>query len=467
MVLHPVRRSGCGFVPTYLLERVLVEAASSSLDAEAYRETLQHDAEFRAERQTRALLPEPPLPPLSAGWTVHSADQGTRLPGRVVRRTDDPPSGDLAVDEAALGITGSLALFAEVYDRDSFDGSGAPVSLTVHFGRSYNNAFWNGTQLVFGDGDGRVFERFTKPVDVLGHEFTHAVTERSAGLIYRDQSGALNESMSDVFASCLKQRLLGQSADQGDWLIGEGLFRPGINARGLRDMAAPGTAYDDPVLGRDPQPAHMDDYIDTTDDNGGVHLNSGIPNRAFYLTALAIGGTSWEGAGRVWYAALTSDLVGPRSDFAAFAAATVTLAGSHAEAVRGAWAQVGVTPPVEGRAGSRGATGAAVMGLPGDLAGARAVRVRRSGGFAGITTDGEVDLTGSDPRAAEVRALLSEVDLRAAQLGDPHPDMFVYAFSVDGGADVRVPEQHLTGSLRRLADLVLQPPEAAPEADLS
>ncbi|MFC6345541.1 M4 family metallopeptidase, partial [Nocardioides hankookensis] len=184
------------------------------------------------------------------------------------------PSGDEAVDEAATGITGALALFAEVYGRASYDGAGAPVSLTVHYGQDYDNAFWDGVQLVFGDGDGRVFERFTKPVDVLGHELTHAVTEHTAGLVYEDQPGALNESVSDVFAACLKQRLLGQSADQADWLIGAGIFVPGIAARALRDMAAPGTAYDDPALGRDPQVGHLDDYVSTSEDNGGVHLNS-------------------------------------------------------------------------------------------------------------------------------------------------------------------------------------------------
>ncbi len=204
---------------------------------------------------------------------------------------------------------------------------------TVHYQRNYDNAFWNGAQLVFGDGDGRTFDRFTKPVDVLGHELTHAVTEHTAGLVYEGQSGALNESVSDVFASCLKQRLLGQDAVAGDWLIGAGLFLPGVQARALRDMAHPGTAYDDPVLGKDPQPGHMDDYVDTTDDHGGVHLNSGIPNRAFQLAATAIGGSSAEGAGRIWYAALTGGL-SSRADFAAFAAATVAAAGEHAERSR-------------------------------------------------------------------------------------------------------------------------------------
>src|SRR5207342_2872834 len=152
-------------------------------------------------------------------------------PGTVVRSAGQPESGDDAVDEAAAGIAGSLALFAEVYGRESYDGRGARVSLTVHYVRDYDNAFWDGTQLVFGDGDGKVFGRFTRPVDVLGHELTHAVTEYTAGLAYHDQPGALNESVSDVFAACLKQRLLGQTPADADWLIGEGIFVPGIQAR--------------------------------------------------------------------------------------------------------------------------------------------------------------------------------------------------------------------------------------------
>ena len=163
----------------------------------------------------------------------------------------------------------------------------------MHYEQDYDNAFWDGTQLVFGDGDGQVFGRFTKPVDVLGHEFTHAVTEHTAGLVYEGQSGALNESVSDVFASCLKQRLLGQTRRPGR-LADRRRALPARHQRpaALRDMAAPGTAYDDPALGKDPQVGDMADYVETTDDNGGVHLNSGIPNRAFHLAATAIGGSS-------------------------------------------------------------------------------------------------------------------------------------------------------------------------------
>jgi len=417
----------CSFLPPYLLRRL-----ADSVGPTPYELTLVEDERIRSARSV--LAPVGPAAPTVAApppWTVHDADGSTRLPGRAVRASGEPATGDAAVDEAATGIAATLALFAEVYDRSSYDGAGAPVSLSVHYGQGYANAFWDGTQLVFGDGDGRVFDRFTKPVDVLGHELAHAVTEHTAGLVYEGQSGALNESVSDVFAACLKQRLLGQSAAEADWLIGAELFLPGVAARGLRDMAAPGTAYDDPLLGRDPQPGHLDDYVETEDDNGGVHLNSGIPNRAFHLAATAIGGSTWEGAGRVWYDALTGGQVGPRSDFAAFAAATVAAAGEHADAVREAWSGVGVaTGPV--------------------------VAVRRSGGFAGLAAAGRLDLGSDDARCAEVRDLVGRVDLAAVGASEPGPDRYVYEFELPDGR-ARVPEQELTPELRRLAGLLLDP----------
>ena len=220
-----------------------------------------------------------------AAWVVHTARNGSTLPGQVVRSAGDAESGDPAVDEAADGVTATLSTYADAFARSSYDGNSAQVVLTVHYEQNYDNAFWNGTQLVFGDGDGTVFGRFTTPIDVLGHEFTHAVTQFTAGLDYQGQPGALNESVSDCFGMCVKQRALGQTADQADWLVGEGIFLPGVEARALRDMAHPGTAYDDSTLGRDPQVGDMADYVDTSDDNGGVHINSGIPNRAFYLAA--------------------------------------------------------------------------------------------------------------------------------------------------------------------------------------
>ena len=438
----------CQFVPPYLLRQL---AAAQAEVADHCQTTLAVDERMRTTRLAPPAAPQALTGPAGPAWTVHTARNGSSLPGTPVRAAGEPDSGDAAVDEAATGIAGSLALFSEVYGRESYDGRGAPVILTVHYQRHYDNAFWDGTQLVFGDGDGRVFDRFTRPVDVLGHEFTHAVTEHTAALEYAGQPGALNESVSDVFASCLKQRLLGQTALEADWLIGEGIFLPGVSARALRDMAAPGTAYDDPALGRDPQVGQMADYVDTTDDNGGVHLNSGIPNRAFQLAATAIGGSSWEGAGAIWYAALTGGQVTARTDFAGFAAATVAAAGAHADAVREAWAQVGVAAEVSGPAASTmPGTGASGTGSAGTR-----VAVRRTGGFAGMTVAGEVDLTADDPRGGEVRSLLDRIDLAAVRRGLPQPDHFVYDFDL-GGRRAVVPEQHLTDDLRRLVELVLE-----------
>ncbi|MBF4161464.1 protealysin inhibitor emfourin [Nocardioides acrostichi] len=432
MTLGPAQpHPRCTFVPPFLQER-LGRAGALGLDGQ-----LRGTRPGPAPAQTATVTPGP-------AWVVHTAAGSTTLPGQVVRAAGEAESGDAAVDEAAVGITGSLALYAEVWGRDSFDGAGAPVVLTVHYGQDYDNAFWNGTQLVFGDGDGQVFDRFTKPVDVLGHEFTHAVTERTAGLTYEGQSGALNESMSDVAAACLKQRLRDQSPAEADWLIGEGIFLPGVQGRALRDMANPGTAYDDPKLGQDPQVGHMRDYVDTTDDNGGVHLNSGIPNKAFQLAALAVGGTSWEGAGRIWYDALIGGQVGPDADFAAFAAATVAAAGEHADAVAGAWRQVGVEP------------GAATTVPSSDTPAARSVRVRRTGGFAGQVAEGVVDLDSDDPRVPEAIALCDRVSLLGLTPAPPQPDRYVYEMHVRG-VRARVAEQQLTEELEQLVALVLRP----------
>lgn len=427
-VARPADR--CTFIPPWLVERV--DGPDAAARDEAVRRL--RAAEGRSARASVVVR-------AGAAWTVHDAGSGTTLPGTPVRSAGEPASGDVAVDEAAAGITATLEMFAVDLGRLSHDDAGAPVSLTVHYGSAYDNAFWDGTQLVFGDGDGRIFERFTKPVDVLAHEFSHAVVEHTADLTYRGQSGALNESVADVFAACLKQRVLGQDAAEGDWLIGEGIFTPAVRARALRDMAAPGTAYDDPELGADPQVGHMDDYVVTASDNGGVHLNSGIPNKAFQLAAVAVGGRAIEGAGRIWYAALVGGDVPRGADFATFAAATVAAAGEHADVVREAWAQVGVDPADARRSQDPGPSQA------------QRVRVERSGGFLGRTVSAEVDLDGPDQ---DLRGLVADaVSSAAAKESLPKPDMYLYTFTVEGREPVRVPEHLLTGSQRELARRVL------------
>src|SRR5262249_15250854 len=154
------------------------------------------------------------------------------------------------------------------FGRNSIDNRGLRLNASVHYGADYDNAFWDGSQMVFGDGDNRIFVGFTKALDVIGHELTHGVTQYEANLEYQDQPGALNESMSDVFGSLMKQYALNQTAADADWLIGSGLLAPGIQGVALRSMKEPGTAYDDPLLGKDSQPGHMSDFDHTTDDFG-------------------------------------------------------------------------------------------------------------------------------------------------------------------------------------------------------
>jgi Zn-dependent metalloprotease len=367
----------CTIVPPYLLLHLTQDA--NPRVARCAQRTIDHDITVRERRTIRSERsgrdPKGLVPPdlvrrargLESGRrpqvtavapavpqrAVHDAEHGTDLPGRLVRAEGAEPVDDVAVNEAYDGLGATWQLLWTAFKRDSLDGKGLPLGATVHYDEDYDNAFWDGAQMVFGDGDGVYFDGFTSSVDVIGHELTHGMTQYTAGFTYVAQSGALNESVSDVFGSLVKQHQRGQKAQDADWLVGEGLFTDRVNGVALRSMKAPGTAYDDPHLGKDPQPADMDGYVDlphdSEHDNGGVHTNSGIPNRAFYLAATAIGGYAWEGAGLVWYDTITAKGVPKDVDFAGFAELTIAAAGrrfgagsTREGAVRQAWATVRV-----------------------------------------------------------------------------------------------------------------------------
>jgi Zn-dependent metalloprotease len=271
----------------------------------------------------------------------------SHLPGSLVRKEGQPETGDAATNEAYDGLGHTYKFYMDVLNRDSLDGHGMPLNAAVHFGEDYLNAFWDGSQMVFGDGDGQIFLRFTKSLDVIAHELTHAVTENTAGLIYHNQPGALNESFSDVFGSLVKQYLRKETTAAADWLIGRDIIGPNFNGTALRSMKNPGSAYSG-----DRQPKDMAGYVQLPDtypgDWGGVHTNSGIPNRAFYLVADALGGYAWERAGRIWYQTLLA--LNPQSNFADCAATSIAIAGrdygvnsKEHSAVEAAWQKVGVT----------------------------------------------------------------------------------------------------------------------------
>jgi Zn-dependent metalloprotease len=348
----------CSIIPPYLLQRLAgLEDPALAPVAAAARASLQRDVPFRGIRAGE------PAPPTSADRrstlttrvlrdaerTIYNAAGTETLPGAVTRVEGSEAVEDAAVNEAYDGLGETHEFYRRVYSRASIDDNNLPLVATVHFGDDYDNAFWDGERMVFGDGDGIVFTRMTASLSVIGHELAHGVTQHSANLVYQNQSGALNESVSDVFGALVEQRRLGHTAEEATWLIGLGLFTDEVEGEALRSMRAPGTAYNDDVLGKDPQPAHMRDYVDTADDNGGVHLNSGIPNHAFYSVATALGGNAWERAGLIWYSALTRGTLQPTADFAAFAAATAAAAiaefGDGSEehtAVLNGWGGVGV-----------------------------------------------------------------------------------------------------------------------------
>ncbi|WP_323095498.1 protealysin inhibitor emfourin [Intrasporangium sp. YIM S08009] len=492
MTATPIHR--CLIVPPYMLEE-LARSAEPAVAAQA-RQALRHDASVRelrsaptahAKKRRRHRPGTPPAgtPDTSTPSTpvpertIADAKGAQTTPGTTVRREGEAATSDPAVNEAYDGLGATWELWWQAYQRNSLDGQGLPLLATVHYGRNYDNAFWDGTQMVFGDGDGVIFERFTKSVDVIGHELAHGVTEHTAGLNYQGQSGALNESISDVFGVLVKQHQLGQSADQADWLVGADLLNPSVKGRALRDMRNPGTAYDDPRLGKDPQPADMAHYVDTQDDNGGVHINSGIPNRAFALAALAIGGNAWEDVGHIWYAVVSGDAIKPTCDFETFANLTVDAAATaHGDgsaqhtAVRDAWQQVGVLAAA-GQAPAPGGPGSAGPGTAGHSTGGTdpatppsteaQVVLRRTGGFAGQVRERRVaigELSERDQKDWQHLLAAPTLQRIAASTERTHPDAFIYSVVCDeAGCDVTIQEPHLPEAIHSLFERTLSEPD--------
>ncbi|KAF9988801.1 Translation initiation factor 3 subunit b [Mortierella antarctica] len=318
---HPPGSQGQGIIPPYVFQSIIDSNDSSEQDKERARCNLEKCADVKASRAAAA-VPKPPKgddPDKKLFRRMYTASKGHLLPGKELFTDPHVPTPEDDKDASAVYLQfKKIADFYRIeFQRDSIDGKGMDYIATVHFDDDdnrtpgYNNAFWNGKQWAFGDGDYEVFNSFSNLLDVTAHEVTHAITQYTAELEYEYQSGALNESISDVFASMIKQYYAPggkQKAKDADWLIGKGIFLvPG--AKALRDMANPGTAYRSSTVGKDRQVGSMKDFVTLPNtgagDYGGVHINSGIPNRAFYLAATTLGEYSWEVAGKIWYASLT------------------------------------------------------------------------------------------------------------------------------------------------------------------
>ncbi len=340
----------CTFIPPHVDDHI-----SQSTDQHLQRAAtrgIELSSQIRDRRHTHTIATRSQTPE-RLHRTIYTGAAQTNLPGTIVRPESARTSTDLAVEQAYEGAGIVWHFYKSVFHRDSIDNAGMHIESTVHYGDGYNNAMWDGAQMIYGDGDGKLFHNFTAAIDVIAHELTHGVTQHATGLIYQGQSGALNEHLSDVFAIIIKRKTNGPAANAvDDWLIGEQLIVPpdplpaGAVIRGIRDMLNPGTAYKNLAIGDDPQPAHMDQLYTGDLDNGGVHLNSGIPNKAFATYALAVGGKPWHIPAHVWYQAATAGTLAPTADFTQFKAATIAAAtqlAPHTVAMlQAAWTTVGV-----------------------------------------------------------------------------------------------------------------------------
>jgi Zn-dependent metalloprotease len=338
------RPTFCCILPPHVMKKLAESGAKPVRDA-AF-ETVRLSERLRGVRHATADFLRA-VPKGCLHRTIYDAGHRERLPGTVARHEGGRRARDAHADGAYDGLGAVYEFYAEALGRNSLDDRGLGLDASIHFGRKYMNAFWDGHQMVFGDGDGKIFGAFTGHVDVIGHELTHGVISYEASFDYEDQPGALAESFADVFGALILQYARKQTAKEASWRIGEGLIvrHP---KQAVRSLAAPGKAYKNSLLGEDPQVAHLRDYKpdDYPDDNGGVHVFSGIPNHAFYLTAMELGGFAWEKAGLIWYLALT-DLLSRRAQFCDAALATVTAAErlfgpAAARTVRKAWETVGV-----------------------------------------------------------------------------------------------------------------------------
>jgi Zn-dependent metalloprotease len=332
-------------IPPYIIEN-LAQSENPEVRAEAITH-LSVDATVRAFRQPEDTAPN--LIPMASPnrqrlRLIYDAQHTGELPGILVRAEGQDDVSDAAVDEAYHFSGDAYDFYNEIFQRNSLDNEGMALISSVHPIRR-NNAFWTGTQMVYGDGDGYIFRRFTRALDVIGHELTHGVQQFTSSLHYYGQSGTLNEHFSDVFGVLIRQWRNGETAADANWVVGAEILVPAPTRRGIRDMENPGTAYDDPYIGTDPQPAHISQIYEGDSDRGGVHINSGIPNRAFVLTSQALGGSAWDVAGWIWYKTMLT--LPQDSQFIHCAEMTVEVAeadyGAEARAaVRAGWAEVGI-----------------------------------------------------------------------------------------------------------------------------
>lgn len=308
----------CRFIPDYLIKNVLLNANKLKLGtAKAFWDM------SICPVQTNMFSFRSPYSLNDNGKvarTVYDAEEKTSLPGKVVREEGSNPVGDDDIDNAYDYSRNTLDFYKEFFNRNSIDNKGFYIHATVNYGKKYSNAFWNHKQIVFGKGDQEIFKSFML-LDIMGHEISHGLTSHSANLEYYSEPGSINEHFSDVFGMAIKQYFLGEDNKTSKWIVGEGIFCEGIQGSGIRSFKSPGSAYSDPRIGSDRQPAHYKDKYTGEEDGRGCHINSGILNKLFYEYCINTGDNSFGDPAKIWYEVLTTKLSG-KSNFHDFVNAT-------------------------------------------------------------------------------------------------------------------------------------------------
>lgn len=293
----------CMFVPPFIFEN-MAKAGVASVRVDVIHGPRVRDARSAKELDISKLTAKIQSARESSRQVydcMHKWEYEDKTKIKLVREEGGPLTGDCDTDFAYDFAGKTRDYFKRELNRNSIDNQGMNLILNVHFGEKYNNAFWDGGQMIFGEGDGVHFVSFAKSLDVVAHELSHGVTQYLADFDYSKQPGALHEHFSDVFGSAITQYVNKETAEQADWLIGDEIMGPELYGEALRSMKEPGTAYDNDLFGKDQQPSHMKDIYTGSSDNGGVHINSGIMNKAFYLSAIEIG---TDKAAIIWYHAL-------------------------------------------------------------------------------------------------------------------------------------------------------------------
>ncbi|EON64524.1 hypothetical protein W97_03757 [Coniosporium apollinis CBS 100218] len=392
----------CGFVPPYILQAI---ASSDSYPEEsrlACLHTLKHAKSYADERDDSCAYDHEVLAqaqqaaqqeaqqaaqqtlaaaggePAAGGESaarmqirIYDCKETANRPGTLARSEGQARVKDRQVNNCYDGFRITHDFFSEVFKRNSLDHKGLPLIASVHYKpatapNGYNNAFWDGmmNQMVFGDGDHIFFDYFTDSLDVIAHELSHGFVQYSSPLIYYGESGALNESCADIFGCMVEQWHMRQTAAEADWNLGQTMFPVAFTGSALRTLKAGRAFVNDPVFRTDPQPKHMDKKYKGKGDRGGVHINSGIPNHAFYKAATRLEGSSWDKVGRVWYKTMTSGEILPDCNFHRFAEVTVKIAKTEFnqdqsvwEAIHAAWGEVGIRVPTESTGAGESAKG--------------------------------------------------------------------------------------------------------------